>query len=87
LGPYEKYEEGNPILKANEKFNAPGHNAIIQDDAGQDWILYHAYHRSNRNKGRIMLFDKVKWENGWPVINDGQGPSFTQQNEGPMITE
>jgi arabinan endo-1,5-alpha-L-arabinosidase len=86
-GPFERYEKGNPILAANEKYNAPGHNAIIQDDGGQDWILYHAYDRSNPDKGRIMLLDKVKWENGWPVINDGKGPSFTQQNEGPMITK
>jgi arabinan endo-1,5-alpha-L-arabinosidase len=55
---------------------APGHNAVITDAAGQDWIVYHAVDtRKPREKPsddintrRIMLIDRIGWENGWPVI-------------------
>jgi arabinan endo-1,5-alpha-L-arabinosidase len=62
-GPFIKYE-GNPLLKENGEFNAPGHNDIIQDDAGQDWMLYHAYDRDNPEKGKVLLLDKIQSENG-----------------------
>lgn len=84
LGPFEKNPH-NPIMLHNEKFTAPGHNTIIQDDAGQDWIIYHARDRDNLDLHRIMLMDKIHWVNGWPVINDGQGPTFTWQEDGPII--
>ncbi|CAM3747138.1 family 43 glycosylhydrolase [Cohnella lubricantis] len=88
LGPFEKYSSvpgGGPILEANDRFDAPGHNSIVTDDAGQDWILYHAFDRNARFKGRILLMDKIDWKDGWPVINDGKGPSFTEQKSGPVI--
>jgi len=83
FGPFEKYEE-NPILESNEKFWAPGHNATIQDFAGQDWILYHAMRQGDVTQQRYMLLDRIEWRDGWPVINDGQGPSWAPQ-VGPVV--
>src|SRR5690606_8407366 len=40
LGPFERYW-GNPILQGDHHWASPGHNALIQDDAGQDWLFYH----------------------------------------------
>ncbi len=82
-GPFTKFE-GNPILQQNTAFNAPGHNGFIQDDAGQDWMLYHAMDRDQQN-GRVLLIDKIIWKDGWPIINDGKGPSSTLQEDGPII--
>ncbi|HKR01021.1 MAG TPA: hypothetical protein VJT09_10125, partial [Pyrinomonadaceae bacterium] len=42
--------------------------------------LYHAYSKrvDAFSIGREALLDEVKWgENGWPVINEGRGPSGT----------
>ena len=50
-GPY-KDKTGKPMLKngyslvigANDHFVGNGHGSqIIQDDAGQDWLLYHGF--------------------------------------------
>jgi arabinan endo-1,5-alpha-L-arabinosidase len=87
LGPFVKYRTvkgGGPILEANDRYNAPGHNSIITDEAGQDWILYHAIDREQPQKGRILLMDKIEWKDGWPIINQGRGPTNTQQTDGPV---
>lgn len=59
-----------------------GHNAVVTDLAGQDWMLYHAIDRAepyldepygvNR---RPMLIDRLDWLDGWPVVRRGEGAS------------
>ncbi len=67
LGPFEKYE-GNPILVANERWDGPGHHGMIQDDAGETWLLYHAMDKQSKSRDRVMLLDRLPWqENGWPA--------------------
>jgi hypothetical protein len=83
LGPFNKHGN-NPILTTNRHFNAPGHNALIQDDVGQDWFVYHAYPQSHIGFGRALLIDRIDWVDGWPVINGGRGPSHDRR-EGPIL--
>lgn len=73
-GPFEKYKnkKGNPvILGQNEQWLAPGHNSVITDEAGTDWIMYHAINSKHPEKGRMFLMDKLSYRNGWPVIEEG----------------
>jgi len=86
LGSFEK-NVSNPILLHNLRFTAPGHNAVIQDDAGQDWLIYHARDRTNQRLGRVLLIDRIDWQDGWPVINNHQGPTYHWQEQGPIIKE
>ncbi len=79
LGPFER-DPANPILAANDRFDAPGHHALITDDAGTNWILYHAMDREDGSGLRLLMLDPLDWVDGWPVVNDGQGPSATSQN-------
>jgi xylan 1,4-beta-xylosidase len=76
LGPYEK-SPANPILKDNEHWRCPGHGSIVTDQQGRDFLLYHAYDvRDFVYVARQGLLDEIKWgADGWPVINDGKGPS------------
>jgi len=74
-GPYERLSEvqksnNSAILVRNQAWLAPGHNSIITDDAGQDWIVYHAIalDSSLKSRGRIMLIDHLQYKNGWPFI-------------------
>lgn len=64
------YEE---LLDRNSTFAGPGHNAgLIQDDAGQVWMFYHAYELSRLDLHRQGMLDKVEWDkDGWPYISDG----------------
>ena len=74
LGPYER-DPANPILAANELFDAPGHNAVSRGSDGQDWMVYHAMVRDEGSSFRFLFVDRIDWVDGWPVINDGTGPS------------
>jgi arabinan endo-1,5-alpha-L-arabinosidase len=92
-GPFETLAEAagrktSVILERNQRFIAPGHNSIITDTLGQDWIFYHAIDSKerllqgsiggDRDVRRIMLMDRVSYRNGWPQIETGT-PSVTRQ--------
>jgi len=66
-------DEG-PVL-----FAGPGHNTIVTDDNGTDWMIYHAVDKSNPRlpngaTRRPLMIDPIKWEDGWPTI-EGLVPS------------
>jgi arabinan endo-1,5-alpha-L-arabinosidase len=71
-GPFEKL--GTPIMSQGGGFTSTGHNAIVTDDAGQDWMLYHGW-SPDPSKGRVLLLDPITWKNGWPQVDQGKGPS------------
>jgi arabinan endo-1,5-alpha-L-arabinosidase len=73
-GPFER-DPANPILAANEEYLAPGHNAVIRDEEGRDWIVYHAMIAGDFTNYRYLFIDPIEWVDGWPVVNDGAGPS------------
>ena len=79
-GPFELNSAGNGvILEASPAWIAPGHNAIIQNDDGEMFILYHAVDaaqprsepQDDVNTRRIMLVDRLVWRNGWPIVGNG----------------
>ena len=94
-GPFEKRGEttgewgGSVILQMNEEWEGPGHNSVITDEAGQDWIFYHAidpddrYNPGTESPKRPMLTDPITYHGGWPYI-EKQQPSTTEQ-QGPLV--
>jgi serine/threonine protein kinase len=77
-GPFQR-AGSNPIIAANNYFNAPGHGTVFQTSSGSYLILYHAMERSDANHLRYLLLDRVRWEGGWPVVNAGHGPTHMDQ--------
>ena len=90
-GPFETLAKetgavSSAILEKRGTWFAPGHNAIITDAAGQDWMVYHAVDvrrpRTKPSDGvntrRIMLIDRIVWRDGWPRI-ENNGPSSERQ--------
>lgn len=85
FGPFETLAQatGEPqsvILELNMRFIAPGHNSVIRDAAGDDWIIYHAIDTKQRNMTaiegdrdvrRIMLMDRLVYRRGWPRVEWG----------------
>lgn len=62
------------LIHGNERFVGTGHNSeIVQDDAGNDWIFYHAVDKNNP-KGRVLMMDEVQWQSGWPFV-EGSTPA------------
>ena len=82
-GPYVNKQGGQmvndnytTIISGDDRWKGPGHNSeIITDDEGQTWLLYHSYDMNNNCNGRLMLLDKITWQNDWPVVNDGHPSS------------
>lgn len=73
LGPCEDAEE-NPIL-ASDMDNTPlvvgpGHQTVIEDAAGETWIVYHVWQVSGgrRTDTRQVWIDRLIWEDGKPVV-------------------
>jgi len=79
---------GTLLLQKNpgeEGFIGPGHNGdIVTDKAGQTWMIYHAFDKKEPVR-RVMLLDKITWENGWPVIDNAQ-PTF-KKHDGPLFNQ
>jgi GH43 family beta-xylosidase len=73
LGPYVKH--GAPILGNNERWVGPGHGSVVAVGA-LDYLVYHAWSNAGDgtqlgSAGRQVLVDRIDWQGGWPVINDG----------------
>ena len=79
------------VVEANERWNAVGHNSVIRDAAGTNWIYYHGVDRQRPrskptddvNTRRVMLMDRLMWRDGWPEVA-GKGPSSGEQ-VGPVV--
>lgn len=85
MGPYVD-KKGNRMLDnhhevlihKNESFVGTGHNSeIVTDEAGNDWVLYHAVSVKN-SEGRVLMLDRVSWKDGWPVVT-GNAPSVSAE--------
>ena len=63
---------GTTILHGDGTFAGPGHNAVVRDAAGDDWMLYHAYERDDPWQGeaprRVLMLDRLVWRDGWPTV-------------------
>jgi arabinan endo-1,5-alpha-L-arabinosidase len=98
FGPFTRLSESrnsanSVVLKGNQTWFGSGHNAVIADDKGQEWILYHAiprakprvlFNKKDTEPNRIILIDRIKYSpDGWPQIHDGT-PSVAPQ-EAPAV--
>ena len=83
-GPFEVWTDpatglARPVVERNARWIAPGHNSVVRDGAGRDWIVYHAVDaRRSRDKPtdevnsrRVMLIDPLTYEDGWPRVVGG----------------
>jgi arabinan endo-1,5-alpha-L-arabinosidase len=78
---------GTPVLTQNgNRWVGAGHNAVITDYSGQQWIIYHAVSRLDPYFAghvgftkRPVLIDPLDWRAGWPTTGGGRGPSSSRQ--------
>ena len=64
------------MLARNGRWLAPGHNCIVTDKVGDTWMIYHAIDENRPrqrqedeiNSRRILLIDKIEWNEGWPFV-------------------
>lgn len=94
LGPFTTLEQARGVkhslmLSLNDKWLAPGHNAVITDRAGDHWIVYHAVdidrprqrQEDEINSRRVLLIDRIEWRDGWPMV----GTPSTGERPAPIV--
>lgn len=83
LGPFEDLPR--PVLERNETWAAPGHCAVVRDDAGTDWMLYHAIDARRTGNARVMLLDRIAYQDdGWPVAGTPSTSPQPAPRAGPI---
>ena len=91
LGPYTDKDGGRMlddkyelVLQGDDRWAGPGHcSQIVTDDAGAEWMVYHAYRKSDPDGGRLLMLDRLRWtDDGWPYVT-GKTPS--EEAELPVI--
>jgi arabinan endo-1,5-alpha-L-arabinosidase len=85
-GPFQTLAEatGNPaatLLAANEHWRAPGHNCVVTDAAGTDWLACHAidprqptFDAIDASEGysrRVLILARLEYAGGWPYVAGG----------------
>ena len=90
LGPYVTQSgqrmldgAGDLLLQGNNTWVGTGHNAeFVQDDEGSDWIIYHAFRKADDSVGRLLMLDRVYWNNWGPYI---QGNTASISAKAPVF--
>lgn len=89
-GPFEACPR-NPILThcrhetEADPIQGTGHGDFVQAPDGSWWIVFLAYRNfggSYHHLGRETFLAPVRWEKGWPVVNDGK--PITQEMGGSV---
>ena len=65
-----------------------GHCAVITDDNGDYWMLYHGYDTQGSPNSRVLYLDKLLWdeETGMPYVA-GRKASNHVELPGPYIKD
>ena len=81
LGPWENSPH-NPLVhtySADEVWWSKGHGTLIDDAAGNWYVVYHAYRNGYHTLGRSTIIESVEWtKDGWPVLVEKDGAKWAQ---------
>lgn len=95
-GPFETLADAtgaanSVILERGGIWVAPGHNSVVTDAHGHDWIVYHAVDSrrprsrptDDINTRRVMLIDRLVYRDGWPRVEGGVPSTAPQPRPAP----
>lgn len=81
LGPWEN-SPYNPMVhtySADEAWWSKGHGTLVDDAAGNWYVVYHAYRNGFHTLGRSTIIESVEWtRDGWPVLAEKDGAKWEQ---------
>lgn len=74
------------LLQSSDFFKGPGHNAVISDDFGQYWIIYHSYSKDSPIHRQLLIDQLYFDEDGWPFVINNM-PSHSLEYGPKVIVE
>ena len=81
LGPWEN-SPYNPMVhtySGDEAWWSKGHGTLVDDAAGNWYVVYHAYRNGFHTLGRSTIIESVEWtKDGWPVLVEKDGAKWEQ---------
>ncbi|KAL4887826.1 glycosyl hydrolase [Aspergillus ambiguus] len=81
LGPWE-LNPHNPMIKnpSSSAIRRTGHADLVEDTHGNWWAVFLGVRLNNgvSQLGRETYLTPVKWEDGWPIFNNGEPVNITQ---------
>lgn len=72
------------VIAKSSTFLGVGHNSILQEDDDKNtWMLYHGYQAGKEDVGRMVLLDRILWDDeGWPYVTARQASTVA---DGPVV--
>ncbi len=69
-----QYEVGNKLIggyrfSAGDGWLAPGHNSVLQDENGADYLIHHARPEADKNWMYLHVRKLVWTADGWPTVS------------------
>ncbi len=79
---------GEEVVSPSERVVGVGHNAVVEDFAGEYWLFYHGYDvYGELSEERIIFLDKLLWdENDMPYV-ENRAASVREIKQGPTIVD
>ncbi len=80
---------GDLVIAPSPNIAGVGHNAVVEDDAGEYWIVYHGYDKDWEYPGERTIFaDPLEFssETGMPYVQDIAGSDGLEM-DGPQLSK
>jgi arabinan endo-1,5-alpha-L-arabinosidase len=61
---------GTPLLASYGDVRGPGHNGVLTDASGRDWMVHHFYDAAMYGLARLQVRRIVWMNDGWPVVGE-----------------
>lgn len=61
---------GTPLLEGYGRVRGPGHNAVLLNAAGGDWLVHHFYDADNGGTATLQIRSLIWTETGWPLAGE-----------------
>jgi arabinan endo-1,5-alpha-L-arabinosidase len=91
-GPYEDMDRipmirggGSPVLSSQGNIRGPGHNGMLMNVDGKDWIVHHFYDAADKGISKLQV-RPITWDaNDWPLAGEPVNAAVNASIAKPLL--